>query len=183
MQSGVRHFLLEALSWSAIAIAGVVGFIYFDDLIATFDAGSNAMLQEVRERPAQRESSQGFEREVRIPADRSGHFEVDAHINDRPVSLIADTGATLVVLTYEDAREAGLGPSDLQFTHETQTANGVAKVAPVMLDRVRVGDIELRDVRAVVSEPGKLHVSLLGMSFLGALTSFQMQGRELVLVQ
>ena len=52
-----------------------------------------------------------------------------------------------------------------------------------MLDRVRVDDIVVRDVAAAVAEKGALDTNLLGMSFLGRLKSFQMQGSELVLVQ
>jgi aspartyl protease family protein len=56
-------------------------------------------------------------------------------------------------------------------------------VAPVTLDRVRVEDISVRDVPALVAEQGALRTNLLGMSFLGRLKSFQMRGSELVLVQ
>lgn len=59
----------------------------------------------------------------------------------------------------------------------------MSRVAPVMLDRVRVDDIVVRNVPAAVAEKGALDTNLLGMSFLGRLKSFQMQGRELVLVQ
>jgi aspartyl protease family protein len=48
---------------------------------------------------------------------------------------------------------------------------------------VRVEDIVVRDVPAAVAEQGALATNLLGMSFLGRLKSFQMQGRELVLEQ
>ena len=63
------------------------------------------------------------------------------------------------------------------------TANGIAKVAPVVLSRVRVGAITLRDVRAAVAEKGALDVNLLGMSFLGRLASFNLRGDELILLQ
>ena len=56
-------------------------------------------------------------------------------------------------------------------------------MAPVTLDRVRVEDITVRDVSALVAERGALGTNLLGMSFLGRLKSFQMQGSELILVQ
>jgi aspartyl protease family protein len=96
---------------------------------------------------------------------------------------MAHTGATLVVLTYEDAERLGHSPRSLEFSGIAQTANGVARMAPVTLDRVRVEDITVRDVPAAVAEQGALTTDLLGMSFLGGLKSFQMQGRELVLVQ
>jgi len=96
---------------------------------------------------------------------------------------MADTGATIVVLTYEDAARLGLSPQSLDFSGMAQTANGVARMAPVMLDRVRVDDITLRDVQAAVAEKGALATNLLGMSFLGRLRSFAKQGNELVLVR
>jgi aspartyl protease family protein len=107
----------------------------------------------------------------------------DADVNGRKATFMADTGATLVVLTYEDAARVGLSPHSLDFSGLAQTANGVARVAPVTLDRMRVEDITVRDIPAVVAEKGALTTNLLGMSFLGRLKSFQMQGSELVLTR
>ncbi|NJR41508.1 MAG: TIGR02281 family clan AA aspartic protease, partial [Akkermansiaceae bacterium] len=74
-----------------------------------------------------------------------------------------------------------LRPQD--FTHGVSTANGRAKVAPVTLGRVAIGEITVRDVRAVVSEPGRLQTSLLGMSFLGRLSRFEMRSGTLHLAE
>jgi aspartyl protease family protein len=114
---------------------------------------------------------------------RVGHFVFEAAINDRPATFMADTGATLVVLTYEDAARLGLSPHRLEFTGLAETANGTARVAPVTLDHVRVDDITVRGVPAVIAEKGALGTNLLGMSFLSRLKSFQMQGSDLILVQ
>ena len=94
---------------------------------------------------------------------------------------MVDTGATIVVLSYEDAERAGifLNPSD--FTQAVTTANGVARIAPVTLDRVTIGDITVRNVPAAVAEPGRLKTSLLGMSFLSRLSRFDMRSDVLVL--
>ncbi len=128
-----------------------------------------------------RDSSSGFAGEVRLKADARGHFVFTAAVNDRPATFMADTGATLVALTYEDAVRLGLSPHTLDFSARVETANGVARVAPIKLDRVRVGDIMVRDVPALVAEKSALATNLLGMSFLGRLNSFQIQGSELVL--
>jgi aspartyl protease family protein len=61
------------------------------------------------------------------------------------------------------------------------TANGVARVAPVTLDRITIGDITVRDVPAAVAEPGRLRTSLLGMTFLNKLSRFDMRSGVLVL--
>ncbi len=88
-----------------------------------------------------------------------------------------------MVLTYEDAAKLGLSPQRLDFSARVETANGVSRVAPIVLDRVRIDDITVRDVEAVVAERGALGTNLLGMSFLGRLRSFAKQGDEFVLEQ
>jgi aspartyl protease family protein len=182
MSSATKHVLHEALLWGAVALTGFALFYFFDDLRAAFGPGAGTA-PIVAARQESGTKSPGFAREVRLKADARGHFTFDAAINDRPASFMADTGATLVVLTYEDAARLGLSPHSLDFSGLAETANGVSRVAPVMLDRVRVDDIVVRDVPAAVAEKGALGTNLLGMSFLGRLKSFQMQGSELILVQ
>ena len=77
---------------------------------------------------------------MRLSADARGHFVVEAEINRRPVTLVADTGAMLVVLSYEDAERLGLSPKSLDFLGIGQTANGTARVTPLTLAEVRLGD-------------------------------------------
>ena len=95
--------------------------------------------------------------------------------------MLVDTGATLVALTYDDARRAGVHLSPSDFTHEVRTANGIAKVAPIDLGSISIGDITVRNVRGAVTEPGKLHKTLLGMSFLSRLSRVEMRDQALVL--
>ena len=97
------------------------------------------------------------------------------------IDVLVDSGASIVALTYEDARRAGMYVRDGDFTQRVSTANGLARVAPVMLDRVSIGDITVRNVPAAVTEPGSLATSLLGMSFLGRLQSVDMRAGTLVL--
>jgi aspartyl protease family protein len=182
MSSAARHVLREALLWSAVALLSFGAFYFFDDLKSAFGPGTDSA-RPLAARHQGARKSQGFAREVRLRADPRGHFVFEAAINDRPATFMADTGATLVVLTYEDAARLGLSPHHLDFTGLAETANGTAHVAPVTLDRVRVDDITVRDVPAVVAEKGALGTNLLGMSFLSRLKSFQMQGSDLVLVQ
>jgi aspartyl protease family protein len=183
MSSAVKHVLHEALLWGAVAIIGFALIYYFNDLKSAFGPGAETVASLTERAQGNGTKSPSFAGEVRLKADARGHFVFDAAINDRPASFMADTGATLVVLTYEDAARLGLSPQSLDFSGLAQTANGVSRVAPVMLDRVRVDDIVVRDVPAAVAEKGALGTNLLGMSFLGRLKSFQMQGSELILVQ
>lgn len=186
MTSGAKQALREALMWAATALACLT-LIYFHHDISALVRGSSPSEGQARQPnepiPAVAALATCFEREVRVDADASGHFVVEAAIDERPVTMMADTGATLVVLRYEDAERIGLSPRSLEFSGRARTANGVARVAPLKLARLRVDDITLRDVPAVVAEPGALGVNLLGMSFLGRLKRFEMQDGELLLVQ
>lgn len=120
---------------------------------------------------------------VLLQANSYGHFHVEASINGKPVELMTDTGATYVALSYETAMHLGFNPLTLKFSGRSNTANGVARVAPVTLASVRIGDIEIRNVAAVIAEQGKMNQNLLGMSFIAKLTRFELRGSKLVLVQ
>jgi aspartyl protease family protein len=188
MGSGAKYALREALAWTGAALAAIAVVYFYDDLAAALRLGSKAVHQVASEAQDERPGAlaaqaSGFDREVRLKADERGHFVLNATINRRPVTLLADTGATLVVLSYDDAEKLGLFPRSLDFTGLVQTANGTARVAPLRLDEVRIADIALRDVPAAIAERGALPVNLLGMSFLGRLKSFQLSGGELVLAQ
>ena len=95
--------------------------------------------------------------------------------------MLVDSGASIVVLTYEDAERAGIYVRERDYTQRVSTANGVTRVAPMTLDRVSIGGITVRDVEAAVSEPGRLGQSLLGMTFLGRLQRVDMRPGVLVL--
>jgi len=118
---------------------------------------------------------------VTLPAGDYGHFRAEADINGRDVDVMVDTGASLVALTYEDARRAGIVVKPSDFTHTAQTANGIARVAPVTIPRISIGDITVRNVAGVVSERGASERTLLGMSFLGRLSRVEMRGSTLLL--
>jgi aspartyl protease family protein len=120
-------------------------------------------------------------RSVELKMGRGGHFVTDAEANGRRIEVMVDTGATIVALTYEDARAAGLEPRPSEFTHRVQTANGIARVAPVTIDRLQIGDILVRQVAGVVIEEGKLKTTLLGNSFLNRLSRYEMRQGRLVL--
>jgi aspartyl protease family protein len=120
-------------------------------------------------------------RTVEIRAGRHGHYQANVEINGRAIDVMVDTGATIVALTFDDARRAGVHVRNGDYTQRVNTANGIARVAPVTLERVSIGDITVRNVPAAVSEPGKLATSLLGMSFLARLQRVDMRAGVLVL--
>lgn len=100
----------------------------------------------------------------KVAADVSGHFIANGAINGNAVRFLIDTGASVVALPASDALRLGLNYRASK-PGRTQTANGVVDAYPVKLDRVKLGDIELHAVDAIVIEQG-LPVALLGMSFL-----------------
>lgn len=185
MSSAAKHALQEALLWSGITLGGFGLFYFYDDLIAALHiepkvATVDSTTQQDRDAKIAMSDYGG---EVRVRADRQGHFIIDAAINGRPITMMADTGATIVVLSFEDAERLGLSPRSLDFTGLAQTANGVSRIAPVTLDRVRIEGITLYGIQAAIAERGALSGNLLGMSFLGKLSRFEMKGDELVLAQ
>lgn len=123
------------------------------------------------------------ERRVTLTANHYGHFVAQAEINGVKVELLTDTGATYVALNYETALALGFNQKMLDFTSRSSTANGIASVAPVNLDYLRVGSIVLHDVKAVIAEPGKMTQNLLGMSFISRLSGFELSGGLLSMVQ
>ena len=112
-------------------------------------------------------------------ANERGHVVLDAAINGAPVLMLVDTGASLVTLTPADARSAGINPASLAFSGHVQTANGTARMAPVTLREIRVGQLSIYDVPAAVLE--HLNVSLLGMSFLSRLQGYEMRDGKLTI--
>jgi aspartyl protease family protein len=112
-------------------------------------------------------------------AGPNGHFVLAAEVNGAPVRFLVDTGASLVFLTPDDARAAGLAPRDLDYTARVATGNGAVRAAPVILREVRIDDLSLADVRAAVLD--NLGQSVLGMSFLGRLKGFEIREGSLTI--
>lgn len=105
-----------------------------------------------------------------MTAERGGHFLTGGTINGRTVQFLVDTGATLVAMGPADAERIGIKykAAPRAMVH---TANGTVAVHRVMLDTIRVGDVEVYGVEAVVVPSDMPHI-LLGNSFL---TRFQMK--------
>ena len=89
-----------------------------------------------------------------------------------------DTGASVVSLTQADAIKAGVA-GNLNYSLVFRTANGSTRGAPVMLREIRIGQLAIEDVKAVVMQ--NMQISLLGQTFLSRLRSYQMQNGVLTL--
>ena len=101
---------------------------------------------------------------VVLAAGAGGHFVSEGQINGRVVQFMVDTGATMVAMSVAEAERIGIKYKNGQVI-QMGTANGVAQGWRVILESVRVGDVMVSGVDAVVSSGGMPYV-LLGNSFL-----------------
>jgi aspartyl protease family protein len=123
-----------------------------------------------------------FPASVRIRKTDDG-FLANSEINGQGLEMLIDSGAATVVLRQSDAEKAGVDVRHLTFDTPLKTANGTSYLAPVRLKSVRIGQIAVTDVEALVAKPGTLNENLLGMSFLRRLTSYQVAGDFVTLRQ
>ena len=99
-----------------------------------------------------------------------GHFMTPGQINGRAVQFMVDTGATNIAMSALDAERAGIAYKTGQPVRMS-TANGISEAFRIKLNSVRIGDVEIFDVDAVVT-PEPMPFMLLGNSFL---SRFQMR--------
>jgi aspartyl protease family protein len=107
--------------------------------------------------------------EVQVWRDTAGMYTTVGSINGLPVSFLVDTGATSVAMNANQARRLGIDYRVIGRQSGVTTASGVAHAWAVTLDTVKVGDLELHNVGAVVLEGAHPATTLLGMSYLGRL--------------
>jgi aspartyl protease family protein len=166
------HALESALIWIVVVMLLLLGYTYRLELR---DVGERVLAELIPGRAA----SKG--RTVEIARGGGGSFSVGTQVNGARIAMVLDTGASAVVLTQEAARAAGLPLEVLNYSVNVDTANGRARAAPVTLDRVSIGGITERSVPALIAQPGQLRTSLLGMSFLNRLESWEVRGDRLLM--
>lgn len=110
-----------------------------------------------------------------------GMYRTEGSINRQPVKFLVDTGATWVAMDPAHAERLGIDYRSIGKVSSANTASGLVRVYEVVLDRVRVGGIELRGVKAaVIDNAAARDTILLGMSFLERV-EMQRQGEVLQL--
>lgn len=115
-----------------------------------------------------------------LAPDSAGMYNVSGSINGSHVSFVVDTGATLVSMNSNIAKKLGI---DYRLTGKeglSYTASGKSKIYIVNLKKVKVGDIELHNIKGAVHEGNFPVITLLGMSFLGKL-DMKREGRVMEL--
>ncbi len=117
-------------------------------------------------------------------AGRGGHFDVGATVGDAVLNFVVDTGASSVALNYQDAQRAGVKVRPEDFKYPVSTANGVTKAAEVVLPSVKIKNIRVTNVRAMVLPSGAMTgVNLLGNSFLSRLKGYEVRSGQLTMEQ
>lgn len=123
------------------------------------------------------EAAPNTARSITLVAGPGGHFESDGAINGKATRFLVDTGATNIAMSTRDADRIGLRYRDGRRT-TTLTANGPVTAYLLSLDKVRMGEVEIHNVDAVVLPAEMSHI-LLGNSFL---SRFQMKRENDVMV-
>jgi aspartyl protease family protein len=162
----------QAAVWCGLLLLVVIGYGYRTELSAIVERTTANLF------PSRGQVIDAHT--VSFPISRDGHFWVDAVANGTKLRFLVDTGASGIVLTEADAKRLGFSLAKLSFSETFYTANGRTRGAPVTLNQLRIGPIELDHVRASVNE-GELQQSLLGMQFLAQMTKIEISGDVLTL--
>lgn len=168
----------DAVIWGLMALALIAGYSYRDQIrpVALRIVG-----ELMPGAPIQFETGDTNSIAVRIRKHRNGQFMAQVHANGAKINMIVDTGASTIVLNPSDAVRAGIKLETLHYSIPVQTANGTSFAARVKLRNVSIGPLSIDNVEALVAKPGALRESLLGMSFLSRLRSYEFSGDFLTL--
>jgi len=165
---GVGHVAL----WAAIFAVLAVGYLY---------------RAELAEAPQRLRVALGVgapvatgERELRVMRSEGGAFVIVGELNGRRVPFLVDTGASNTVLSPADARRVGVDMAALRYDQTVETANGLGYGARWTADRLDIGPIR-RDAFPMDVNKAPMGGSLLGMSFLDTLESYEVRGDQLIL--
>lgn len=115
---------------------------------------------------------------VTIIPDEAGMYWTSGSVNDKQVRFIVDTGASLISMNKHEAERLGINYKDSEQKALTNTASGIEEVFIVNLRKVKMGDIELYNIRAAVHDNEFPSVMLLGNSFLSQI-DMKREGRLL----
>jgi aspartyl protease family protein len=138
------------LAWGLIFLAVMVGYALWSDMRTQIA-------------PAQSVTATGT---LEIPRAPDGHYYPVVQVNGTPITFLADTGASSIVLGSGDAARLGIETAGLVYLGRAETANGTVRTARVTLDSLSLGPFQDTAVDAFVTD-GDMEGSLLGMDYLG----------------
>ena len=158
--------------WAAVAAVLVIGYIFRDEL--------DSMGTRVRSEFVPGDAVVSGDHALTLTQDDSGDFYIYGEANGTRVRFLVDTGASGIVLSPSDAQRIGIDMAALHFAGGYETANGIGSGALYTLDTMSVGPLQFSNVPVSINRTD-MHASLLGMSFLKRLRSFEIRGRQMYL--
>ncbi|WP_100637780.1 retropepsin-like aspartic protease family protein [Marinobacter salexigens] len=117
--------------------------------------------------------SHGNATEIKLQANRQGHYLANGTINNQNVTFILDTGATTVSVPESIANKAGLNRG---MPGHARTAAGTVNVWSTTIRELRLGDLTFNNVPGTINPAMDRDMVLLGMSVLGQLNFSQQSG-------
>jgi len=182
--------LKSLLAWAGIGLVVVIGYSYREELKAVWyrvageldtsrpTPGPRADRRESDSRDG--DQDRGDDRSLNIRQSSDGHYYATVRINGSEMRLLVDTGATLTVLSKQQAERAGIFPSPSDYTASVRTASGIAKAAPVRLRDLEIGDARLENIPALVMDT-PANTSVLGIGTLQRFRSYEFRNGVLTL--
>jgi aspartyl protease family protein len=175
----VSHILSTLVA--AGALAAVISMYLNPKLEANGEAQASATLATVTVDEAAPTNT--GRRSATITAKADGHYWTRALVNKKAsIEFMVDTGASVIALNQSDARKMGLNPESLDYKWEIRTAGGRTMGASVIIESIKINQVHIKNVEAMVLRTD-LDQSLLGMSFLRELYSYEVRGDRMIIRQ
>ncbi len=168
----------NAVTWGVMALFLITGYSYRDQIMPVVQRITAELIPGA---PIQFNTADKNSFGVKIRKQIGGQFMARTHANGVKINMVVDTGASTIFLKPSDAQRAGIKIEDLSYSVPVQTANGRSFAARVRLRNVSIGPISIDNIEALIAKPGALRESLLGMSFLNRLRSYEFSGDFLTL--
>lgn len=168
---------------SAAAIAGAVAIFIAPKIEKQAPPDSTVPVASINTATTEADTEGTMRRQAVLSIRDDGHYWARTVVNRKAsVDFMVDTGASTVAITQSDARKMGFDPDELDYIWEIRTAGGLTHGASVRIDSIKVGQVEVKNVSAMVMRE-ELTQSLLGMSFLRELYSYEFRGDRLIIRQ
>ena len=162
----------QILGWAGIAGILMLGFSFQEPLLSLFNRLRSEIIPGTAIQPGPREMT--------VSESDGGNYFLFGTVNGARVLFMVDTGASDIVLAPADARRAGIDTGALTYIQAYQTANGTGGGARVKVQELTAGKIAFSNVTVSVNQ-AEMNGSLLGMTFLRRLKSFEFRDRKLTL--
>lgn len=164
----IKHLAL----WFAIISILLVGYSYRHELYSVKQKVMGELIP-----------VKGFQKNpdsISFPLSSDGHFYIRAEVNGVPITFLADTGASDIVLSPHDAKRIGIEIDKLSFNKYYETANGTVRGSSIRISDLTISEINLKKIGASVNEAA-MRNSLLGMTFFKRLKSYEVKNDVLTL--